>query len=174
LVATVRDMNPIDYRCELYYRTDTMGRFDVQQRVFDRIEDLEERGVFDRTREATWQQVEIRESDARQGAHETYREFRDWAEANDFELEPAFDVRPRYVPGSTEVRDTVVFPVIALAIYEGEELRAVVPSRDEFGHYTVPEALEGFERGDLDRWLSRFTGVTVDRRAPHLEVNATL
>ena len=167
-------MNPIDYRCELYYRADTMGRFDVQQRVFDRIEDLEERGVFDRTRQATWQQVQIRESDGRPAAHETYREFQDWARANDFELEPAFDVRPRYVPGTTEVRDTVVFPVVALAIYGDDELRAVLPSSDEFGHYTVPEALEGFERGDLHRWLARFTGVTVERTAPHLPVTATI
>lgn len=167
-------MKTIDYRCELYYRTDTLGRFDVQQRVLDRVETLEDRGVFDRTREATWQQVETRESDSTRAAHATYEEFRAWAQANDFSLKPAFDVRPRYVPGTTEITDTVIFPVVALAIYEGEELRALVPSRDEFGHYTVPEALEGFERGDLHRWLSRFTGVTVDRNAPHLDVTATL
>ena len=167
-------MHEIDYRCELYYRTDTIGHFDVQRRILEQVESLADRGVFDRTVDATWQQVETRESDGSEPAHATYREFRDWAAANGFSLEPAFDVRPRYVPGTTEIRDTVIFPVVALAIYGDDELRAVLPSSDEFGHYTVPEALEGFERGDLHRWLARFTGVTVERTAPHLPVTATI
>ena len=167
-------MKTIDYRCELYYRTDTIGRFDVQQRIRGRVESLADRGVFDRTVDATWQAVETRESDASEGAHATYEEFADWAGANDFSLEPAFDVRPRYVPGTTETRDTVIFPVVGLAIYADDELRAVLPSQDEFGHYTVPEALEGFERGDLHRWLRRFSGVTVERSSPHLPVTATI
>jgi hypothetical protein len=163
-----------DYRAELYYRTDTIGRFDVQQRIMERLEELEKRDLFDRTIRTTWHHVETREFEDRPSAHATYEEFRRWAAANDFSLEPAFDVRPRYVPGTTEVRSTVIFPVVALAIYADDELRAVLPSTDEFGHYTVPEALEGFERGDLDRWLARFAGVTVDRTTPHMEVSATI
>ena len=159
------------YRCELYYRNDTIGRFDVQRRIMDRLRALEERGVFEET---TWHQIETRESDGRPEAHATYADFEDWARANEFSLEPAFDVRPRYVPGTTEIRETVIFPVVALAIYDGAALQAVVPSSDEFSHYTVPEALEGFDRADIDRWLSRFRGVAVDRESPHLPASATL
>ncbi len=162
------------YRGELYYRTDTIGRFDVQQRFLEQLGDLDRRGVFDETVETTWHQVEIREHEGRPEALATYEEFRSWADANDFSLDPAFEVRPRYDPGTTELRDTVIFPIVSLAIYEGGELRAVLPSRDEVSHYTVPEALEGFERGDLHRWLSRFRGVTVDRRTPHIPATATL
>lgn len=167
-------MRANDYRCELYYRKDTIGRFDVQQRIIDRLRRLEKQGKFHETFKTNWSQVETRESDGSPEAHATYQDFKDWAQANGFSLEPAFDVRPRYVPGTTEIRETVIFPVVALAIYEGDDLQAVVSSSDEFSHYTVPEALVGFERGDIDRWLSRFRGVTVERWSPHLPVSARL
>ncbi len=162
-------------RAEVYLRSDAIGHDAAQQRVLDRIQRLDERGVFDVTElESTWQGVEIAATDDRPEALRTYEEFADWAEANDFSLEPAFDRRERYVEGTTERRRAVIFPVVALAIYVGDQLRAVLPSSDEFSHYTVQEAIEGFERGDLDRWLSRFRGISVDRRAPHLETTPTI
>lgn len=162
-------------RAEVYLRTDAIGNDEAQQRVLDRIRRLDDRGVFDEAGiESTWQGVETRETDVRPEAIRTYEEFADWAAANDFSLEPAFDRRPRYVTGTTELEKAVVFPVVALAIYVGEDLRAVLPSSDDHWHYTVHEAIEGFERGDLDRWLSRFRGITVDRAGPHLEATASL
>lgn len=162
-------------RAELYLRTDTYGTFDAQRRVLDRLRSLEAQGAFDAANVgATWQGVETYDGDAREGAIRTYEEFRDWAGANGFSLEPAFDRRPRYVTGTTDVEEAVVFPVVALAIYVGEDLRAVLPSSDEYAHYTVHEAIEGFERGDIDRWLGRFRGIAVDRTEPHLEATAAL
>lgn len=162
-------------RAEVYLRSDVIGRDEAQQRVLDRIRRLDDRGVFDVAElESTWQGVEIAETDDRPEALRTYDEFADWAEANDFSLAPAFDRRERYVEGTTERREAVIFPVVALAIYVGDQLRAVLPSSDEFTHYTVQEAIEGFERGDVDRWLSRFRGITVDRTTPHLEATADL
>ncbi len=162
-------------RAEVYLRTDTIGTYDAQARVVDRIRRLDELGVFDSTElGATWHGVETHAEDVREGALATYEEFETWADENGFSLSPAFDTRPRYVEGSTEVREALVFPVVALAIYVEDDLRAVLPASDDFGHYTVQEALEGFERGDLDRWLSRFQGVTVDRSEPHLEPTATI
>lgn len=162
-------------RAEVYLRTDVIGNDEAQQRVLDRVRQLDEHGVFDVAElEATWQGVEIDVNDHRPEALRTYEEFRDWARANDFSLEPAFKRRERYVPGTTERREAVIFPVVALAIYVGDDLRAVLPSSDEFSHYTVHEAIEGFERGDLDRWLGQFRGVTVDRTGPHLEATADI
>lgn len=164
-----------DRRAEIYLRTDTIGTYDAQKRVLDRIRSLADDGVFDEAGvESTWQGVETAEVEVRDEAVRTYEEFRDWAEANDFSLEPAFDRRPRYVTGTTEVEEAVVFPVVALAIYVGDQLRAVLPSSDEFHHYTVHEAIEGFERGDLDRWLERFSGVSVDRTEPRLSATTDL
>jgi hypothetical protein len=157
-------------RAEVYLRSDVIGHDAAQQRVLDRIERLDERGVFDVAElESTWQGVEIAATDDRPEALRTYEEFADWAAANEFSLAPAFERRERYVEGTTERREAVVFPVVALAIYVGDQLRAVLPSSDEFSHYTVHEAIEGFERGDLDRWLSRFRGITVERTAPRVE-----
>ena len=156
-------------RCEVYVRDDTYGTFDAQQSVLERIRRLDDEGVFDAAGvESTWDRVSIREDEVRDDALATYEEFRDWAAANDFSLEPAFDTRPRYVRGTTERTEAVVFPVVAMAIYRDDELRAVLPSSDEFDHYTVHEALEGFEREDIERWLSRFTGVTVERSGPRI------
>lgn len=160
-------------RAEVYLRSDVIGRDDAQQRVLDRIRRLDDRGVFDVTDlESTWQGVEIAATDDRPEALRTYGEFADWAAANDFSLEPAFDRRERYVEGRTERREAVIFPVVALAIYVGDQLRAVLPSSDDFSHYTVHEAIEGFERGDVDRWLSRFQGISVERQAPRIETTA--
>lgn len=162
-------------RAELYLRTDTIGTYRAQKRVLDRIRALDEKGIFDEAGVAsTWHGVETYAGDVRPEAIKTYEEFQDWADANDFSLAPAFEQRQRYVPGTTELRDAVLFPVVALAIYVGEDLRAVLPASDAFSHYTVHEAIEGFERGDLDRWLSRFRGVSVDRTEPHLEATAGL
>ncbi len=164
-----------DRRAEVYLRTDTIGTYDAQKRVLDRLNRLDEQGVFDNAELAsTWDGIETYAGDVRPEAIETYREFQDWAEANDFTLEPGFDVRERYVTGTTEKRDAVIFPVVALAIYVDDDLRAVLPSADRFGHYTVHEAIEGFERGDLDRWLSRFRGITVDRTEPRITPTAEL
>lgn len=162
-------------RAELYLRTDTIGTYRAQKRVLDRIRTLDEAGVFDEAGVASrWQGVETYAGDVRPEAIRTYEEFQDWADANDFSLEPAFEERRRYLPGTTELHDAVLFPVVALAIYVGEDLRAVLPASDEYSHYTVHEALEGFERRDLDRWLSRFRGVSVGRTEPHIESTAEL
>jgi hypothetical protein len=162
-------------RAEVYLRTDTIGTYGAQQRVLDRIRRLDDQGVLDAAGVAArWDGIETYAGDVRPDAIATYEEFRDWADANDFSLQPAFDTRPRYVTGTTEVRDAVIFPVVAMAIYVDDDLLAVLPSADEFGHYTVHEALEGFERGDIDRWLARFRGVTVDRTEPRLEATAAI
>ena len=164
-----------DRRAEVYLRTDTIGTYEAQKRVLDRLRSLDDLGVFDRTGlEATWEGIETYASDVRPEAVETYEEFRAWAAANGFTLEPAFDRREWYVTGTTETREAVIFPVVAMAIYVDEDLRAVLPSSDDYGHYTVHEAIEGFERGDLDRWLSRFRGISVDRSEPRLEASPAL
>lgn len=160
-------------RCEVYLRNDTYGTYEAQQSVIRRVESLADRGVFDEAGvESEWASVHIKQGEDKDDALATVEEFEDWADENGFSLAPAFQRRERYVTGTTARREAVVFPVVALAVYEGTELRAVLPSSDEFGHYTVHEALEGFERGDLDRWLSRFDGIDVERTEPHIETAA--
>jgi hypothetical protein len=168
-------MGQSHYRAELYLRTDTIGTYGPQRRTLDRVRDLAEGGVFDEAElEATWEGVETVADDTREGALETYAEFREWAAANDLSLEPAFDRRQRYVEGTTEIDEAVIFPTVALALHVDDTLRAVLPCTDEFAHFTVHEALEGFERGDIDRWLARFRGIRVDRTEPYLDPSSDL
>jgi hypothetical protein len=157
-------------RIELYLRGDTYGTYDRQNGILDRVTDLEEAGVVaDADVDTTWQRIRTPELDARDGAIETYEEFRTWAEANGYRLEPAFQRRQRSSLGTEVVHDVIVFPMASLAVYDGGELQAVFPcsgeNRDD--HFTVQDCLAACEDG-RESWLDRFTGVTVDRDGPRL------
>jgi hypothetical protein len=156
-------------RAELYLRGDTYGTFDAQQDVLTRVRALEADGVLDEADVAgEWQRIRTLNEDTRDGAIETYREFEAWAERNDHSLAPAFERRTRSYLGLDRMDDVVVFPVVSLAVYEGEHLQAVFPCSDEQGTYTVPDCLDAFERGD-DAWFAQFDAVTVERTEPHLD-----
>ncbi|EMA23559.1 MULTISPECIES: HTH domain-containing protein [Haloarcula] len=163
-------------RAELYLRGDTYGTFDAQQQVLNRVKRLEANGVFSESMLAgEWQRIRTMAEDKRSEAIRTYEEFRDWAGQNDHSLEPAFERRNRSYVGMDRVDDVVVFPVVSLAIYDGDDLEGVFPCSDEERTYTVGDALEAFERGDED-WLAQFDSLSVDRTDPLLEpgVDATI
>lgn len=156
-------------RAELYLRGDTYGTFDAQQSVLNRVRRLEADDEIDEASIAgEWQRIRTLDEDCRNGAVATYREFADWASRNGYDLGPAFERRTRSYVGLDRVDDVVVFPVVSLAIYEDEALRAVFPCSDEDRTHTVPDCLDAFERGDTD-WLAQFDALTVDRSGPLLE-----
>ena len=155
-------------RAELYLRGDTYGGFGVQQLVA-RAKRLEANGTFSESIVAgEWHRCQTRAEDWRSEAMETYEEFRAWAEANGFSLEPGFQQRTRSFIGMDDVEQVVVFPVVALAVYDADELRAVFPCTDGERTHTVESALAAFERGD-EEWLTQFDPVSVDHREPRLE-----
>ncbi|MFC7142402.1 HTH domain-containing protein [Halosimplex aquaticum] len=163
-----------DYRVELYLRGDTYGSYDRQQRVLERVEDLEAEGVVADTEvDASWQRIRTPEQDSRDEAVRTYEELREWATENGYRLEPAFQRRQRSYIGTDVVHDVVVFPMASLAVYAGSDLQAVFPCADESGeiHYSVQDCLDAFESGDAG-WFEQFAPVTVDRAAPRLTVDA--
>lgn len=159
-------------RAELYLRRDAHGGLGVKEMV-DRTRRLEANGVFGESLVAgEWHRFGTRAEDWRPGAMETYEEFRAWAEANGLSLEPGFQQRSRSFIGMDDVETVVVFPVVALAVYEGQELQAVFPCTDGERTHTVESALAAFERGDED-WLTQFDGITVDHGEPRLEPGVT-
>lgn len=163
-----------DHRIELYLRGDTYGSYDRQQRILERVEDLDAAGVVDETDvDASWQRIRTPEQDSRDEAVETFEEFRAWAIENSYQLEPAFERRQRSYIGTDVVHDVVVFPMVSLAVYEGTDLQAVFPCADEEGtiHFTVQDCLEAFEADQTD-WIQQFAPVNVDRAAPRLTVKA--
>ncbi|MFC7195617.1 HTH domain-containing protein [Halosimplex aquaticum] len=127
-----------DYRVELYLRGDTYGSYDRQQRVLERVEDLEAEGVVADTEvDASWQRIRTPEQDSRDEAVRTYEELREWATENGYRLEPAFQRRQRSYIGTDVVHDVVVFPMASLAVYAGSDLQAVFPCADESGRSTT-------------------------------------
>ena len=160
-----------DHRVELYLRGDTYGSYDRQQRILQRVEGLESEGVVaDTDVDASWQRIRTPEQDPRDDAIATYEEFEAWVSENGYSLEPAFERRQRSYLGTEAVSEVVVFPVVSLAVYEGDVLRSVFPCSDEAGtvHFTVGDCLEAFEAGE-ETWFERFTSVTVDRTEPRLD-----
>lgn len=165
------DTETSDRRVELYLRGDTYGTYERQQAVLERVTELESEGVVaDTAVDTSWQRIRTPELDSRDPALETYREFREWADANGYTLEPAFERRQRAYLGANAVHEVVVFPVTCLAVYGGNDLVAVFPCSDEDGtvHFTVQDCLDAFEAGEED-WFEQFAPVTVDRVEPRLD-----
>jgi hypothetical protein len=159
-------------RAELYLRGDAGKALGAREMV-NRANRLEANGAFsDSVVAGRWHKCVTPTEDWSSEAMETYEEFRTWAETNDFSLEPAFEERTRSFIGMDDVADVVVFPTVALALYDGDDLEAVFPCTDEERTYTVESALEAFERGD-EAWLTQFDSVTVGHDGPRLEPSAT-
>jgi hypothetical protein len=154
-------------RAELYLRGDASSALGVRE-VVTRAERLEANGTFGESLVAgRWHRIVTRAEEWRSEATATYEEFRAWAERNGLSLEPGFQERTRSFIGMDGVEEVVVFPVVALALYDAGDLAAVFPCTDGDRTYTVESALAAFERGDED-WLTQFEGVGFDRAEPHL------
>lgn len=160
-------------RAELYLRGDTYGTFDAQQNVLNRMRTLEAEGILDDAAvDGGWQRIRTVDEDGRAGAIATYREFDTWARRNGYSLGPAFEARQRAYMGLDRVDDVVIFPVATMAMYEADQLRAVFPCSDGDEVYRVSDCLDALEGGE-DEWLDQFDSITVDRRAPWLEADAS-
>ena len=160
-------------RAELYLRGDAHAGLGVQE-VVNRANRLEANGVLSESMVAgTWHRCHTQAEDWRSEAMETYEEFRAWAEANDFSLEPGFQQRSRSFIGMDDVEEVVVFPAIALALYGAGDLVAVFPCTDDDRTYTVERALAAFEHDDQS-WLTQFEPLVTDRPGPRLEPEVTM
>lgn len=155
-------------RAELHLRGDARGGALVRE-IVSRAERLETTGVLDAVTVAgEWSCVHVRGDGPCSATIATYEAFREWAETNRLSLEPGFQERTRGFIGTDESEAVVVFPVIALAIYEGRDLSAVFPCTDGERTYTVEESIAAFERGDTI-WFARFGSEPPADAGPVLE-----
>lgn len=119
-----------------------------QQRIIDSLEDMKERGLIDRYRVQTWGKVAavvgaLSETKFHSAAVGIVREFEEWADAHDEEVDLPFH-HDEVVCEFTEERHSVVrLPVICLGVYEGDELVGVYPRSEAEDFYSVRDALAG-------------------------------
>lgn len=140
---------------ELWLRRDTYGTYDAQQAVRDRVRELESRGVLGDSTVSGWGTEQLTfEADCRSAALAALEAFETWAARNGVDLEPAFERRQLSPLLSSESYEVAVFPVVCLALYEGNDLRGVFPSRPDDEVRTVEQALDALEAGDAEELLA--------------------
>lgn len=79
--------------------------------------------------------------DRARSIRETYRAFEAWASRSGCALTPAFDTRECGTLVSDEQHEVIVFPMMYLALYLGDEVRAVFPHSTDDGIRTVEDGL---------------------------------
>lgn len=132
-------------------RLRTLGPFGLnppQTEVIDRLRALAEGGPIDDLDVDVWTTpMGITRTTDRDPTdmRETVTEFMEWADANGCTLRPAFDRRSVASEDAGEGQNgRIVTPLITLAIYEEERLRAVYPHIDEDVN-TVHDGVEALE-----------------------------
>lgn len=83
--------------------------------------------------------------------HRTYAAFAEWAREHGAELRPFFDTRECHSSITGESYTALVLPVMCLAVYESDRLRAVFPHTSEDRSYAVGDALDAIAISKDDR-----------------------
>jgi len=147
MTAASQEATGTDLRIELFRRSYVPDVFEGQlERIVERLERLEREGTIAGFSIDTWDKnvrISMRDRDAVETAAATeYAKFDAWASEHDMSLRPFFD---RRTVGKSE---TIVLPILCLAVYEDDDLRGVFPCADEESVCSVPEYLTALEAGD--------------------------
>jgi len=140
-----------DLRVVLHVRSLNPGSADLSQdQVIRQLEGLDESGVVDEFEVDVWgRRVALASAGARTTAGRRalarYALFKQWADENDRSINSFFDVRKVDIRFTGEEYTAVVFPEMALAEYEREELRHVAPCTDGEDVYTVTDRIDAIE-----------------------------
>lgn len=130
----------------LYLRSiESSGISDVQRRIMNRLEELAADGLLASADYEVWGQGIPATGGPKSHVHAIYDEMSEWADENDRSLTPAFEVRKTQPMGTDEQREVISFPMLCLAIYEGDEVEAVFPHADGDRVYTIDDGLAALE-----------------------------
>ncbi len=133
---------------ELFVCASMYGTYEKQTEVIQRIERLVERDVVDEFARHTWARElsPAAEDTWCRFARDKYDEFTRWADATGRTLEPAFTRRTVTNEYVGERYEVIQFPVISVAVYDGDTLVRLSPSVDGDGvAYTVEDCLAELE-----------------------------
>lgn len=132
---------------ELYVRSLSPGGFLEQQRgVVERLERLEANGTISDYGVDVWGRGLAEPDTARTSAgrwiHDRIGEFREWAEREGMCLDSFFPVEAARSEITGEEYTYIRFPAMALAEYEGDDLRFVSPCSDGESVHTVMDRVD--------------------------------
>ncbi len=119
----------------------------TQETVIDRLKGLVESGsLSDLDVDAWGASVRTTENDVT-AVRETVSEFVEWADRNGCSLTPAFEWREdnSFLDEEHGQGSVVVLPLLCLAVYDGETLKAVYPHRDGEAVCTIHDGIEALE-----------------------------
>jgi len=138
---------------ELLMREPVYGTHNRQQSVVQEVRELHTAGRIDEFEVTTWGKRVVLDGGAvgqtgASAARERFREFDAWAEATGHSLEPAFARRTLRIDPGSEPKAIVDLPVICLAVYDDDGLRAVLPCADDEETYTVDDGLRALAGAD--------------------------
>lgn len=137
--------NPRPIRAVLRLRTlAPHGINETQTEVIDRLQRLEADGRIAGFDVDVWgASMGIARSADRNPSdvHEVVTEFERWADDQDCTLRPAFERRSARVPEETRV----VLPLLCLAVYEAEAVRAVYPHVNGEEVHTIHDGVDALE-----------------------------
>lgn len=122
----------------------------TQTEIIDRLDTLFETGritEFDIDVWGTSMGINVPEGRDPGGVRETVAEFEQWAADHDCTLRPAFNRRRTGLIGDGEENrsESLVLPVLCLAVYDGETIKAVYPHGDGEDVRTIHDGVEALE-----------------------------
>lgn len=122
----------------------------TQTEIIDRLDTLFETGriaAFDIDVWGTSMGINVPEGRDPGDVRETVAEFEQWAADHDCTLRPAFDRRSTGLIGDDEESqgESLVLPVLCLAVYDGETIEAVYPHDDGEDVRTIHNGVNALE-----------------------------
>jgi hypothetical protein len=137
-------------RVELFTRPSTTETRRQQSSVVQRLRRLEADQVVDEVAHRVWNaelcpRAAADRTPSCDAAIEKYAEFATWADRHGRRLSPFFGERSTYSAITGEGADVIVFPVTCVAVYDGDDLADLAPSRGDDRVYTVDSCLRRLE-----------------------------
>lgn len=147
---------------ELWLRMNPDGVYEPQRKAREQVDELVSAGVLEAA--AVSDCCTCTPLDVDRGQSDTlaaFEAFEAWADRTDVDLAPAFDRRTRSPLLSEATHEVVVFPVVCLALYDANDLRAVFPCVDGDDVYTVQDCLDALSDGTTEDLLAAIDGAPV-------------
>jgi hypothetical protein len=144
---------------DLWVRGNLPNRIrDVPEGRHEQLQQLQEAGRIDSLSLRLWQESELvsdeteieTETEHAETSREAIAEFAAWASDHGYTLYPGFQTRETNPRVTDPVRETLVPPILCLAVYRGDTLEAVFPYADGERVYTVADGLERLGSGAVD------------------------